>query len=114
MKYARKRDANERVIIDALRAAGASVQQLDVAGVPDLLVGYQGRNVLLEVKQSHGVPKAGGRRSDDGLLASQRSWWAHWMGAPPVVVTTAVEALAAIGWPEELRPAPTCDDDIPF
>ncbi|NTW10275.1 MAG: hypothetical protein HGA26_02825, partial [Chlorobiaceae bacterium] len=40
-RYARRRDANERTIIDTLRAHGAVVYQLDSPA--DLLVGYRQR-----------------------------------------------------------------------
>ena len=46
-RRAAKRDDNERGIVDALRAAGAFVQPLDAV---DLLVGYRGRWVVMEVK----------------------------------------------------------------
>ena len=97
MRYPRKRDNNERSIIDALKAYGVSVQQLDGAGVPDLLCGIGGRNTLLEVKQAHGKAKVGGKKTEDGLLDSQRKWFAAWRGAPPIVVTTPAEAIDALG-----------------
>ena len=54
-----RRDANERVIIDALLRAGCIVHQLDADSLPDLLVGTpDGRWVLLEVKLPLG-PKGG-------------------------------------------------------
>lgn len=96
MKYARKRDANERQIIDALVAAGCSVQQLDGAGVPDLLAGRRAL-VLLEVKEPG--QGANRRRSEGGegvLTAAQVKWWRAWTGPAPVIVTTPAEALAAI------------------
>lgn len=55
-RYAARRDENEQAVVDALEAAGASVTRL---GQPmDLLVGYQGRNTLLEVKKPLG-PRGG-------------------------------------------------------
>lgn len=104
--YGRRRDANERQIIDALRAVGATVCQLDGNGLPDLLVGYRGRTLLLEVKQEHGKAKVGGKKTADGLLPSQRAWHAAWCGQVPVIVTTPKEALVAISavrhWSEDL------------
>ena len=49
-----KRDSNEREIINALEAAGATVCQLSIKGMPDLLVGYYGNNYLMEVKSRNG------------------------------------------------------------
>lgn len=101
MRRARARDANEREIVTALRAAGASVTRLDDAGVPDLLVGYHGRTWLLEVKLPLG-PRGGmpERRDHEGgrgdLTASQVVWWDSWRGAHAVVVRSIVEALAVI------------------
>ena len=46
-------DNNHTAIVLALRAIGATVQSLASVsgGCPDLVVGYHGRNVLLEVTQ---------------------------------------------------------------
>lgn len=96
-KYPRKRDDNEKEIIAALRARGASVQQIDAAGVPDLLVGLDGVTHLLEVKQHHGKAFAHAKKSASGLLPSQDKWWSTWKGREPMVVTTPVEALQAVG-----------------
>ena len=102
MKYARKRDVNERAIIDALEQAGASVQQLDGAGVPDLLVSWSNVLHLIEVKLPLG-PRGGLQRhrtSEGGsgdLTEAQVKWWARWKGPPPKIVRSAAEALEAIG-----------------
>lgn len=82
----KRRDANEKAIIEALRAAGASVQQLSGLDVPDLLVGHHGINFLLEVK----MPK--GELSD-----GQFEWVKRWRGRDVYVVRTVDEALAAVG-----------------
>jgi len=48
MRHAARVDANQAVIVDALRKAGAYVW---VIGLPvDLLVGYKGHTYLVEVK----------------------------------------------------------------
>jgi hypothetical protein len=103
-KRAARRDDNEGPIVEALRAAGASVTVIGMGdGVPDLLVGMAGRTYLLEVKHAPG-PRGGTHRSGnkskggDGVLTGdQVAWWAAWRGAPPVIVRTPAEALAAIG-----------------
>ena len=85
-----KRDANERAIVEALRAAGYAVQTLEQGkGCPDLLVckpyAYgDGRLTLLEVKEP------GGR-----LTPAQVKWHAAWPGKV-YVVHDAAEALAAV------------------
>ena len=54
-RRAARRDDNERAIVDALKAHGATVVQLSGRGVPDLLVGYAHEVwVLMEVKATRG------------------------------------------------------------
>ena len=55
---AAKIDANHEQVVTALRAAGATVQSLAGVGkgVPDLLVGYQGQTLLMEVKDGFKPP----------------------------------------------------------
>jgi len=81
-----KRDANERPIVDTLRAAGYAVQTLEQGkGVPDLMVcGPDGRMSMLEVKQP-------GER----LTPAQARWHEEWPGLVSVVHTPE-EALAAV------------------
>lgn len=99
---AKRRDANEPEIVAALELAGASVTRLDGDGVPDLLVGFQGRSKLLEVKLPLG-PRGGksARREWEGgrgdFTRAQVAWWDGWRGEPAIVVRSAFEALAAIG-----------------
>lgn len=85
-RYAAKRDSNEPEIIAELVGYGASVQKLSAPGVPDLLVGYRGGNYLVEVK----APKTG------RLTEEQRTWHEDWLGAPPIILTTADEAAVWI------------------
>ena len=75
----------------SLEKVGASVQPLHTVheGVPDLLVGYQGRNFLLEVKDGTKPPSA--RK----LTPCQVSWHDDWAGQTAVVVS-AEEAIAVI------------------
>lgn len=105
-KRASRRDDSEPAIVDALRAVGASVTILGQGdGTPDLLVGWREATYLLEVKNPLGPlgGKRGGGASlpgqgGDGVLTEdQLAWRAAWRGAPPVIVRTPAEALAAIG-----------------
>jgi Holliday junction resolvase len=52
MTYARI-DTNQKEIVEALRKAGATVVSLAAMkhGCPDLLVGYAGETILIEVKR---------------------------------------------------------------
>lgn len=54
MRYAAKRDGNERLIVETLERMGADVLRLSEPGCPDLLVHYRGRLVLFEVKTKAG------------------------------------------------------------
>ena len=89
-KYGRT-DANQTAIVEALRKVGASVQSLSAIGdgAPDLLIGWKGHNLLLEVKDGTLPPSA--RR----LTPDQEKWHAAWGGRVKVVKDTweALEAL---------------------
>lgn len=85
-----RRDANEAEIIDALRAAGAYVIQMDKSAGFDLLVAYDGTYYVVEVKQPGKqalLTRAEFDRHDD--LITQLCDYN--------IVTTPEEALAVIG-----------------
>ena len=84
MRYANKRDAAERSIIEALVAVGCKVEQLDYPC--DLATQFRGRDKLLEVKT--------GRRKPDARQKAQQAFLRDW-NIP--VVRTPAEALLAIG-----------------
>lgn len=90
---ARKVDANQPDIVDALRAVGAIVQPLHMVGegVPDLLVRYRGKLHLVEVKDGRRPP------SERRLTPAQLAWHLEWAGADLHVVKSVSEALQAIG-----------------
>jgi hypothetical protein len=89
---AAKVDANQVQIVEALRAAGATVQSLATVGqgVPDLLVGFAGKTLLLEVKDGSKIPSA--RR----LTEQQLVWHGAWRGGPLAVVDNVEAALRAL------------------
>lgn len=91
MRRAARTDGNQAQIILALSTAGMSVQSLAGlgGGVPDLLVGFGGVNVLLEVKDGEKPPS--GRHETDCQVA----WAERWRGQR-AVVTTAEEAVRAV------------------
>lgn len=88
MRQAAKTDANQTAIMIALRKAGASVQSLAAIGkgCPDLLVGYNGINYLMEIKDGKKVPSA------QKLTIDQEHWHSVWKGAV-LVVKSEDEAL---------------------
>lgn len=88
MTYAKRTDATQAEIVQALRDCGCAVALTFRvgAGYPDLTVGMpDGRNVLLECK----VP--GGKLTDD-----ERRFMAEWPGEL-YVVDSVDSALAAVG-----------------
>jgi len=91
MKRAARIDENQPDIVHALRALGASVQPLHAVGggCPDLLVGFRGRNFLLEVKNPD-KPKG-----DQKLTPKQITWHTGWQGQVSIVrsVTEAQQWL---------------------
>lgn len=82
-KYAYHRvDVNAAAIYHVLQRCGASVYR---GGPLDAIVGFKGRNYLVEVKTATGK-----------LRASQQAFLARWQGQA-VVVRSVDDALAAIG-----------------
>lgn len=83
-------DANQRAIVEALRQLGATVQSLaDVGkGCPDLLVGYKGRNLLVEVKDGE---KCASRQM---LTPAEADWGCRWRGQ--LVILRSVDE--AVSW----------------
>lgn len=87
MTYARI-DTNHKEIVLALRQIGATVVSLAAMkhGCPDLLVGYQGETILMEVK----MPK--GKFTPDQL-----DFLAKWRGGPISRVDSVDAAIRALG-----------------
>lgn len=90
---AAKVDENQAEIVHALRCIGCSVQVLSSVGkgVPDLLVGFQGINVLMEVKDGNKPPSA--RK----LTTDQVIWHGDWRGQVSVV-DSPDRAMAVVAW----------------
>ena len=90
---AAKIDANHEQVVSALRAAGASVQSLAGVGkgVPDLLVGFQGKTLLMEVKDGKKTP------SERRVTEDQVRWHGAWRGGPLAVVDGVDAALRMLG-----------------
>lgn len=85
-RYAKKRDANEPEIIEALEKAGATVHRIDVPC--DLVIGFRGRNYLGEVKQ--GKAK---------LNKNQAGFMAEWRGQKPFVFRTVEDVIEWVNDP---------------
>jgi hypothetical protein len=88
---AAKVDDNQKEIVKALRTLGCSVQHLHSvgAGCPDLLVGYKGFNILLEVKDGNKSP------SQQKLTPDQVIWHRDWRGHVNVV-NSSEQAIIAV------------------
>jgi hypothetical protein len=87
MRRAARKDSNQSDVVRGLRAAGATVR---VIGQPlDLLVGYKGRNYLLEVKN-----RDGRNRLTPDQVTFLREWTGH-----AAVVRDLGDALKEIGAP---------------
>lgn len=89
MTRAKRTDKNQQEIIDALLAVGCTVVDLHAigqAGVPDLLVGRDSVNYLIEIKG------LGGR-----IERAQLEFAATWRGLKQQIVWDVDGALRAVG-----------------
>ena len=73
-----KVDRNQPAIVEELRGAGASVQLLHTVGqgCPDILIGWRGVNLLVEIKSDVG------KLTDD-----EREFFDGWRGQVTIVRT---------------------------
>ena len=83
MKYGARIDDNQAAIAIALQEAGFTTQSLAAVGLgcPDLIVGFAGVNILLEVKNLEASRKPG------KMSAEQLAWHGRWRGQVSVVHT---------------------------
>lgn len=93
MRRRARTDANQQAVIDALRQAKATVHSLAEIGngCPDLLVGYNGRTYLMEVKDGTKAP------SEIRLTVNQVEWHKNWTGGSLSIVYGPEGALSVIG-----------------
>jgi len=84
-------DANQPLIVKALRGAGASVRILSNVGdgCPDLLVGFRQQNWLMEIKDPTRKP------SERQLTDDEKDFFQGWRGQV-CMVETVEEALRVI------------------
>ena len=85
MRHAARVDANKEQIVSALRAAGAFVWDLKLP--VDLLVGYNGYTILMEIKDGNKPP------SQRKLTKLQQSFFESWTGASLAIVDSPEAAL---------------------
>jgi Holliday junction resolvase len=88
MRYANRIDANQNSIVEALRECGAVVRIISQGGgIPDLLVGYNGYTILMEVKDGDKPPSA--RK----LTEDEQKFFDEWIGGMLAIVNNVEEAL---------------------
>ncbi len=87
MRRAARRDANERRVIDALRACGAYVKQINDEGLADLLIFYRGHTLIFEVKDGDKPPSA------RALTPAEQKFHDEWPGKNLYIVTSEHDAL---------------------
>ena len=92
MRQAARVDANQGAIVQAVTQAGAKVLDLSRMGqgIPDLLVCYQGKLCLWELKDGDKAP------SKRRLTPAERAWHDHWHDAPVLIINSVEEAIAAL------------------
>jgi hypothetical protein len=85
MSFAKKVDKNQNKVVKTLRDYGADVHLLHMvgAGIPDLLVAYEGQTILMEVKDG----------PDKKFTPDQIKFIAGWKGGHLYRVNSSEEAL---------------------
>lgn len=91
MRHRARKDQNQGLIVTALRKIGASVAILDDRDLPDLLVGHEGKTVLIELKDGSRKP------SERRLRPGQQRFFDEWKGGTLVKAETLADAFAALG-----------------
>lgn len=83
MRVRARKDANHTAIVQNFRDLGATV--LDTAqlgnGAPDILIGYQGQNVAIEIKDGSKPP------SKRALTVDEKQFHEEWKGWIEIVYT---------------------------
>lgn len=99
MRRAARIDANQGAVVAYLRNLGMSVCILSPMGkgIPDLLVGWRGLNVLLELKDGAKPPSA------QELTGDERDWHAKWAGQLAIANSPEAAARVVIAEWERLR-----------
>lgn len=89
MRHRARTDENQRQIVGALRRMGASVLHLHQLGhgAPDIVIGYRGINLLVEIKHQRGK-----------LTEDEQTFADTWRGNVAIVrdVDEAIKLLSAL------------------
>jgi len=90
MRYKARVDANQPGIVEALKDAGATIVHLHQLGegIPDILVGFQGKCYLVEIKSGNGK-----------LTEDQEKFMGWWRG----YATTLRSVREALDWLQDLE-----------
>ncbi len=90
VRCAMGRDANHATIKRAFERSGATVVDLHTigGGVPDLLIGFAGADVLVEIKLPTRKLRDGKTSPRSTLSRRQVGWHHSWRGCSPAVVRT--------------------------
>lgn len=88
MRRAARVDDNQMEIVRAMRAVGATVRVITQGdGLPDLLVGYNGHTILMEIKDGNKPPSA--RKLTD----NEQKFFDEWKGGALYKVESVDQAL---------------------
>ena len=91
MRRAARVDSNSHEIVEGLRKAGAYVRVITQGdGLPDLLVGYRGHTLLIEIKDGEKPP------SQQKLTAAEQKFFDEWPGGPLIKAASLDEAIALL------------------
>ncbi len=84
-------DANQKSIVAVLRKMGATVLHLHTLGkgAPDILVGHQGKNALVEIKDGSKPPSA------QKLTPDEAAFHSEWRGQV-AIINSVDDAIAFI------------------
>lgn len=66
----RRRDLNEKAIVDALRAIGADVTRVSGPGAPDVIARYRGQLYAFEIKSQKGTQTEAQRETQWPVIRS--------------------------------------------
>jgi len=97
LAHAKKRDANEKAIVEELRARGISVMYLDTV---DIAVGHMGCTFLFEIKQHDKLFLKDGVTFRKGQVKPSQAklmsgWRGHWS-----IVWSVEQILRQINYPK--------------
>lgn len=84
-RYAARRDSTETPIRNFLVGAGATVVMLSADNLPDLLIGWQGKTLLAEVKSEKGKLRKG-----------QEEFIEKWHGSKIYILRSIEDAIAML------------------